>query len=371
MTGCGVTIMQATPSTWRMLVDTGWPTLAHPLKVLCGGEALSNNLMADLLKHTSAIWNLYGPTETTIWSAAQCITAAEPRPLIGRPIANTQIYILDEALQPVPAGVAGELYIGGDGLARGYLRRPDLTADRFIPDPFSACGGRMYKTGDLARFTSDGRIEYLGRIDNQVKVRGFRIELGEIEAALESLPGVREAIVLAREDVAGDKRLVAYVVAQDAPVPGGEQLDAWRTALAPLLPEYMVPAHFVKMVQFPLTPNGKVDRKALPAPEVVRHGTGYAEPRDPIEESLAVICADVLKLDKVGVHDNFFDLGGHSLLVTQMTSRIRQAFGVNLPVRTLFEASTVAELAVRVSKLLKLLHAPAASSTADLEEIEF
>ncbi|HVK94835.1 MAG TPA: MupA/Atu3671 family FMN-dependent luciferase-like monooxygenase, partial [Noviherbaspirillum sp.] len=210
-----VSVMQATPSTWRMLLDHGWPQSAQPLKVLCGGEALPASLARELLQHTPALWNMYGPTETTIWSALDCVTATEAAPAIGRPIANTRVYILDAALEPVPVGVAGELHIAGAGLARGYLHRPDLTADKFIPDPFGGIpGARMYKSGDLARYLPDGRIEYLGRIDHQVKVRGFRIELGEIEAALSTLPGVRDAVVLAREDVPGDKRLTAYLVPQ-------------------------------------------------------------------------------------------------------------------------------------------------------------
>jgi acyl-coenzyme A synthetase/AMP-(fatty) acid ligase/acyl carrier protein len=363
----GATVMQATPSTWRMLVDAGLPLQLSSLKVLCGGEALSQGLVTDLLEHTPAIWNLYGPTETTIWSSAHCITPLASRPLLGHPIANTRLYILDAHLEPVPTGVAGELYIAGEGLARGYLHRPGLTAERFLPDLFVAGGARMYRTGDLARRHADGSIEYLGRIDHQVKLRGFRIELGEIEAALVALPGVREAIVLAREDVAGDKRLVAYVLQEGARVDAA----ALRTALASTLPEYMVPAQYVLLERFPLTPNGKIDRKVLPAPDHVRDDLGYVAPRDATEETLAALCAEVLKLDKVGIHDNFFVLGGHSLLVTQMNSRIQQEFGVNLPVRALFETSTVAELAERVRKLLRLVHACAADSAAGLEEIEF
>ena len=367
-----VTVMQATPSTWRMLVDAGWPAQARALKVLCGGEALPVNLLHELLHQVPTIWNLYGPTETTIWSAAQRITAADPVPLIGRPIANTRIYLLDAAFQPVPVGVAGELYIAGDGLARGYLHRPDLTAERFLPDPFAGGGARMYRAGDLARYTADGRIEYLGRVDNQVKLRGFRIELGEIESALCALPQVRQAIVLAREDSPGDRRLVAYVLPHDAAQLPAEPGAAWRPALAATLPEYMLPAHFVVLAAFPLTPNGKIDHKDLPAPEAPQDRAAYVAPRNATEETLAALCAEVLQLDRVGIHDSFFALGGHSLLATQMTSRIRQEFGINLPVRALFETSTVAELAERVSNLLRLLHAPAAADAGvGLEEIEF
>ncbi|WP_373994908.1 amino acid adenylation domain-containing protein, partial [Duganella sp. HH105] len=314
--------------------------------MLCGGEALPVGLMRDVLGHVDAIWNLYGPTETTIWSTLRRVSALDGAPVIGKPIANTQVYILDAGLNPVPAGVAGELHIAGEGLARGYLHRGDLTADKFVPNPFGAAGSRMYKSGDLARYLQDGSIEYLGRIDNQVKLRGFRIELGEIESALAGLAAVRDALVLAREDVAGDKRLVAYLVAHDdaeLPDPAG-----LRAALLASLPEYMVPAHFMVLEQMPLTPNGKVDRKALPAPDMSRSEEGYVAPRTAAEEIMAGIWAGVLRLDKVGVHDNFFALGGHSLLATQLVSQIRGAFEIELPLRAVFEAPTVAGLLSRM-----------------------
>ncbi|OEZ60290.1 tyrocidine synthase 3 [Duganella sp. HH105] len=337
----GATMMQATPSSWRMLVDHGWPQELQ-LKVLCGGEALPVGLMRDVLGHVDAIWNLYGPTETTIWSTLRRVSALDGAPVIGKPIANTQVYILDAGLNPVPAGVAGELHIAGEGLARGYLHRGDLTADKFIPNPFGAAGSRMYKSGDLARYLQDGSIEYLGRIDNQVKLRGFRIELGEIESALAGLAAVRDALVLAREDVAGDKRLVAYLVAhEDAQLPDTEGL---RAALLESLPEYMVPAHFMVLEQLPLTPNGKVDRKALPVPDMTRSEGGYVAPRTAAEESMAAVWAGVLNLDKVGIHDNFFALGGHSLLAITLVERMRRA-GLNVDVRTLFATPTIAALA--------------------------
>ncbi|WP_141753463.1 condensation domain-containing protein, partial [Duganella sp. HH101] len=283
---------------------------------------------------------------TTIWSTLRRVSALDGAPVIGKPIANTQVYILDAGLNPVPAGVAGELHIAGEGLARGYLHRGDLTADKFVPNPFGAAGSRMYKSGDLARYLQDGSIEYLGRIDNQVKLRGFRIELGEIEAALAGLAAVRDALVLAREDVAGDKRLVAYLVAhEDAQLPDTEGL---RAALLESLPEYMVPAHFMVLEQLPLTPNGKVDRKALPVPDMTRSEGGYVAPRTAAEEIMAGIWAGVLRLDKVGVHDNFFALGGHSLLATQLVSQIRGAFEIELPLRAVFEAPTVAGLLARM-----------------------
>jgi len=334
------TMLQATPSTWRMLLAQGWPVpvKGRALQALCGGEALSAELAGQILAHTPVLWNLYGPTETTVWSAA-CRVQSAAAPSIGHPIANTRIHILDAQLQPLPAGVAGELHIAGDGLARGYLHRPDLTAEKFIPDPFSAePGARMYCTGDLARYRADGSIEYLGRIDQQVKLRGFRIELGEIEAALLALPAIREAVVVARED-----QLVAYLVGQD---------DATvRGALLQSLPEYMVPAHFMFLDALPLTPNGKIDRKALPAPGAGALLAGHVAPRNEREAALARIWSEVLKRDQVGVHDNFFALGGHSLLATQVISQIRTATSVELPLRALFEQPTVAGLAQRMAEL--------------------
>ncbi|HEX7648317.1 MAG TPA: amino acid adenylation domain-containing protein, partial [Noviherbaspirillum sp.] len=353
---CGATMMQATPSTWRMLADHGWPQSTRPLKVLCGGEALPVDLARQMLQHAPAIWNMYGPTETTIWSTLDCIASVEENPSIGRPIGNTRIYILDGHLNPVPIGVAGEVFIGGEGLARGYLHRPALTAERFIADPYSDLpGARMYKTGDLARYLPDGRIDYLGRIDNQVKVRGFRIELGEIEAALENCEGVVQAIVVARDDATGGKRLAAYVVPAQgmdagAAVDGMTRAEALRTALAQSLPDYMLPSCFVWLDRLPLTPNGKIDRKALPAPDMNHGDSAYAAPRTPDEEALAAIWAEVLKIDRIGIHDNFFALGGHSMLAAQVISRIGKAFQVALPLRTLFEMPTVAAIVKRIDE---------------------
>ena len=351
---CHATMMQATPSTWRLLADHGWPRCRQPLKVLCGGEALPVDLARQMLQHVPVIWNLYGPTETTIWSTLECITSAEENPSIGRPVGNTRIYILDAHLNPVPAGVAGELHIGGEGLARGYLHRPALTAERFIADPYSDVpGARMYKTGDLARYLPDGRIDYLGRIDNQVKIRGFRIELGEIEAALENCEGVGQAVVVAQEDATGGKRLAAYVVPREEAVAGTVAnevagTEALRAALAKSLPDYMLPSHVVWLDRLPLTPNGKIDRKALPVPEMDRDDSAYAAPRTPDEQTLAAIWAEVLKLDRAGIHDNFFSLGGHSMLAAQVISRISKAFQVDLPLRVLFEMPTIAALAQRI-----------------------
>src|SRR5688572_30251305 len=309
--------------------------------VIVAAEACPGNLVAQWAG-SHHFFNAYGPTENTVCASIhQCHVEQVGAPPIGRPIANKQIYILDKTLNPVPVGVAGELHIAGAGLARGYLNRPDLTAEKFIPNPFSAePGARMYKSGDLARYLPDGNIEYLGRIDHQVKIRGFRIELGEIEAALATLPEVQECVVVAREDIPGDKRLVAYMVGTNLP-----ETAELRNRLSQSLPQYMLPAHFIQLEQLPLNPNGKVDRKALPAPDMLRSEVGYVVPRTPIEETLAGIWAEVLKLDRVGIHDNFFELGGHSLLVTQVISRVRTAFQIELPLRDLFEATTLADLA--------------------------
>ena len=346
----GATMMQATPATWRMLLEAGLSSQPMPLKILCGGEALSQDLALQLRRGGACLWNLYGPTETTIWSAANLVSPEDNVVSIGRAIANTQIYLLDNNLQPVPVGLPGELYIGGDGLARGYLNRAELTAEKFIPNLFSSKpGARLYKTGDLARYLPDGTIEHLGRLDYQVKIRGFRIELGEIEAVLSQHASVRECVVLAREDVPGDKRLVAYIVPSQDVAPARDKL---RQVLQAKLPYYMVPSVFVLLEALPLTPNGKVDRQRLPAPEWERPELDKAvvAGRTPVEEMLAGIWAEVLGLERVGIDDNFFELGGHSLLATQVISRVRQVFGVELPLSYLFEAPTIAMFSDRIEK---------------------
>jgi amino acid adenylation domain-containing protein len=343
----GVTVMQATPATWRLLVESKWDG-RDGLKILCGGEALPADLAARLLERCGELWNLYGPTETTIWSSVSKVTRAADSSSIGKPIANTQIYVLDALMSPVPAGVAGELYIGGDGLAHGYLNRPSLTAERFVPDPFGGDGGRLYRTGDLVRYLADGRIEFLGRIDHQVKVRGFRIELGEVEAAIRTHAAVRDCVVVVRESEGGDRRLVAYVVAEG----DGASAAELRAHLKERLPDYMSPAAWVTLEELPLTPNGKVDRRALPEPggagaAVARE---YVAPRTQVEEELARVWAQVLGVERVGAGDNFFELGGHSLLATQVMTQVRDTFGVELPVRRLFESPVLAELALAVEE---------------------
>jgi acyl carrier protein len=270
---------------------------------------------------------------------------------IGRSIRNLQAYILDKHLQPTPIGIPGELHLGGAGLSRGYLNRPELTAEKFIQHPFSdEPEARLYKTGDLVRYLPDGNIEFLGRVDQQVKVRGFRIELGEIEAVLDQHPTVQEAVVTAREDSPGDKRLVAYIVPATGQTPEVTEL---RHFLAQQLPNYMVPAVFVILASMPMTPNGKIDRRALPAPEasLVSGPESYVPPRTPIEQELAKMWVDILKVEQVGIHDNFFDLGGHSLSATRLVSRVRDTFQIELPLQSIFEAQTVAELAQTIEQL--------------------
>jgi amino acid adenylation domain-containing protein len=344
----GATVMQATPATWQMLINTGWQGQAR-LKVLCGGEALSRELANDLISNGATVWNMYGPTETTIWSTIRLMNHGDDPISIGRPIANTKVYVLDESNQPVPIGIAGELHIGGDGLARGYRNRPQLTAERFVPNSFGTGSDyRLYKTGDLVRYLANGDLEYLGRLDDQVKIRGFRIELGEIEAALRQHPSVRECVAIAHKDEVGDKRLVAYVVTND----GEKQTSqALREFLRERLPEYMLPAAIIQLSKLPLTPNGKVNRRALPMPDYdAEVQDAFLAPRSDTEKLLARIWSDVLKVPQVGINDNFFELGGHSLLAVSMISRVRDALSVDLKVRSLFEAPTVARLALTLDR---------------------
>ncbi len=329
LTSSGATVMQATPVTWRLLLEAGWQD-GNRLKALCGGEILPRDLAQKLLGQGVELWNMYGPTETTIWSTLHQIKEATGPIPVGRPIANTTLYLLDQNRQLTPVGVPGELYVGGDGLAQGYLNRPELTAERFVPHPFSdKPGERLYRTGDLARYLPDGNVEILGRIDHQVKVRGFRIELGEIEAALAGHPAVKENVVVVREDAPGDKRLVAYLVPAPEQTPTAREL---RRYLREQLPDYMVPSAFVTLTALPLTPNGKVDRKALPAPERERSAvsTGSAQALTPTEALVAKVWQEALKVDQVSAYDNFFDLGGHSLLSVEVMTRLEKETGVKL-----------------------------------------
>ncbi len=346
MAQTGVTIMQATPTLWQSLA-TGHPESLRGLRVLVGGEALPRTLLYALQDLQCEVVNLYGPTETTIWSTAAPLRAGEAgSPPIGRPIWNTQVRVLDAGLRPVPPGVVGELYIAGDGLARGYWNRPDLTAERFIADPYGPPGARMYRTGDLARWRRDGVLDYMGRADQQIKIRGFRIEPGEIETALLRHPGVAQAAVVVREDRPGDKRLAAYIVpaSEAAPDSTALRLHARRS-----LPEYMTPSAFVTMAELPLTANGKLDRKALPAPSATAETAGR-EPRSPQEDILCDLFAEVLGLSRIGIDDSFFDLGGHSLLAARLMARVRELLGAELGIGALFEAPTVAGLAQRLDQ---------------------
>ncbi|WHZ21724.1 MAG: polyketide synthase module [Nitrospira sp.] len=353
------TILQATPATWRMLLDAGWQGLPG-LTQLCGGETLAPDLAARLSRTGAALWNVYGPTETTVWSAAHRVDHPAGPILIGRPLANTDIYLLDRRLQLVPIGVVGELYIGGDGLATGYWERPDLTAERFVPHPFREDGTRLYRTGDVGRRRTDGTIECLGRVDHQVKLRGYRIEPGEIETRLVEHPHIAQAVVVAREEQAGHKRLVGYLVATE-PVASAEIREFLRRRL----PEYMVPATYVFLDKLPLTPNGKVDRKALPVPEEGgSEARPYAAPRTELEATLAAIWREVLGVERVGIHDNFFELGGDSILSIQVVSRVRQQ-GIALTPRQLFQQQTIGELAPVVTRA----DIPPADDAADVEGI--
>ncbi|MCI0656213.1 MAG: AMP-binding protein, partial [Acidobacteria bacterium] len=343
-----VTLVNTVPSAMAELVRMGGVP-ASVRTVNLAGEPLQTRLVNEIYRQETVerVLDLYGPSEDTTYSTF-ALRKAEAPATIGRPIANTQAYLLDPHLHPVPVGGIGQLYLGGDGLARCYLGRPELTAERWIPNPFSERpGARLYNTGDLARYMPDGNLEFLGRKDNQVKIHGFRIELGEIETVLIRHPAVQDVVVAAREDVPGEKRLVAYLVPHPGMAPATGEL---RGFLEEKLPHYMVPSVFVRMDALPLTPNGKVDRKALPAPDGIRseRDGAFAGARSPVEEALTGMWAEVLRLDWVGIHENFFDLGGHSLLATQIASRVREAFQVDLPLRAFFETPTAAELARRI-----------------------
>lgn len=346
-----ITVLQATPVTFRMLAISGWA--GHPgLKVLCGGEALQQDLGNYLVSRCREVWNMYGPTETTIWSSCQKVEfrpAPDGYEPIGRPVANNFFYILDRNKMLVPAGVPGELYIGGDGVALGYNRQPALTGARFHPDPFrEKPGARMYQTGDMAKLQPDGTFVYLGRLDNQVKIRGFRIELGEIEACLFAIHGIAQSVAVVREDIPNSKRIVAYLTPEQGYEPDKHKI---RDELVQKLPDYMIPSAFVFMEKFPLTPNGKVDRNALPKPEMADNPTEeWIAPATESERMLVQIWTDLLGIDKAGADDDFFDLGGHSLLAVSLMGRIEQETKKRIPLSALFNHSRLRDLAAYIDQ---------------------
>jgi amino acid adenylation domain-containing protein len=342
----GVTVMQATPSTWRLMIGAGFPGRPD-LKALCGGEALPPDLVAELVPRVAQLWNMYGPTETTVWSTVSRVAGGGVPP-IGRPIANTRVYVVEPSGQLAPVGGFGELLIGGEGVARGYWDRPDLTAERF--GTIKLPGGqveRVYRTGDIVRFRNDGQLEFHGRRDHQIKLRGYRIEPGEIEATLVAEAPIEACIVTVCEPEPGDPRLVAYVV----PKPGATfDRDDARTRLKAHLPGYMIPTEFVVLDALPLTPNGKVDRAALPAPA---RGAAQEPSVDivmtPVQQRVAALWRKVLRVDRVSLHDNFFDVGGHSMLVVRLHVALQQEFETDMALAELFQRTTVAAQAERVS----------------------
>jgi acyl-CoA synthetase (AMP-forming)/AMP-acid ligase II/aryl carrier-like protein len=328
--------MQATPAGWQVLLNGGWEN-REAVKMLVGGEALREG-MKKALTARGETWNVYGPTETTIWCSIARLSE-QGQVTIGRPLSNTKMYVVDGRGGPVPIGVPGELWIGGIQVARGYWKRPELTAEKFVPDPFTE-GGRLYRTGDVGRWLPDGNIEYIGRRDEQVKVRGYRIELGEIETVLGEFPGVRQAVVVVREDGHGLKRLVGYVVTD-----GEMDKEGVERYLQGKLPEYMVPRQWMELAEMPLTSSGKVDRKALPDVNRQAITRGYTPPRNEVEETLTTIWQEVLGLDRIAIHDNFFELGGDSIMAIQVVSRARRT-GLALQARQLFQYPTIAQLSV-------------------------
>jgi len=345
----GATVMQATPYTWRIMLEAGWDK-STAIKAICGGEALPAELAERILTCASSLWNVYGPTETTIWSTVKEITDTN-HITIGRPIDNTFIYILDNFRRPLGVGIPGEIYIGGEGVAKGYLNRAELTAEKFVADPFAPIpGAKMYNTGDLGRFMADGEIECLGRVDAQVKIRGYRIETGEIEYNLVNNTNVKEAVVLAKPDSFGIDKLVAFVVVDNLPenVSEATQVANWKEILKGFVPDYMVPDNFVIVPAMPLTPNGKVDKKALAKQGVLitDAGNSFVAPRTDVEQMVANIWKEYLGIEKIGVYDNFFELGGHSLIAVQVMTRIEKETGKRLPLAALFETSTVEKLAL-------------------------
>ena len=340
----GATIMQATPTTWRMLQEAGWNGSGQ-LKILCGGESLPLDLAKGLLSGGNTVWNLYGPTETTVWSTACRVDPSSGLVLIGRPIDNTQIYILDSNMEPVPVGIPGEIFIGGQGVARGYLNRPELSAERFVGDPYGRdSNARLFKTGDLARYLPNGNIEYLGRMDEQLKIRGHRIEPGEVEATLRVHPAVSQAVVIGREHLSGETRLVAYLVPRPGMVFDCNEL---RTFLLGKLPNYMVPSAFVPMKALPIAPGGKVNRKGLASSDLCQSyfGDTFVPPQDRLEFQLAQIWQSVINVKSVSISDNFFALGGHSLTTVKLIAEIKKQLRIDIPIASVFAAPTIEQLA--------------------------
>jgi amino acid adenylation domain-containing protein len=333
----GPMVMQATPATWRWLIAAGW-TGAPTLKILCGGEALQAELAAQLLQRSEALWNMYGPTETTIWSLLHKVRPGDDPVPIGRPLANTTIYILDANGEPVPAGVAGELYIGGAGVARGYRNEATLTARKFL-SVAAIPGELLYRTGDMVCFRADGVLDFLGRVDNLVKIRGFRVGIEEVEAAIAAHPEIAAGAVRAFDDASGEMSLAAYIVPRSS-----ESTIDLRQFLGAILPDYMIPSRCIVMESLPQTANGKVDRKQLPTPSVETHRE-VCEPRDELEEMLANLWKNLLGISVVDINDNFFELGGHSLLAAMMAARVNEMIGRDLPLAMLFRAPTIRSLA--------------------------
>ena len=337
-----VTVMQATPATWNLVLEAGWKG-SQRLKILCGGEALSRDLADQLLPRCAELWNMYGPTETTIWSSIEQIRTGGEAITIGRPIANTEMYILDDSLEPVPVGITGMLYIGGEGLSSGYLNRPELNANKFVLNPFQpGANRRLFVTGDLARYLTDGRIECLGRNDSQIKIYGFRVELGEIETVLSEHPAVRKSVVVVHEGGSGQKSLIAYIISQSEQLPPGSEL---RSFLREKLPGYMIPSSFVVIETFPLTPSGKLDRQALQTLTSLSEEV-YVAPRNAIERELANIWEEVLNTSPIGMNKNFFELGGYSLQAIRLLNSVENVFGIKLPVATIFQYPTVESMAL-------------------------
>jgi len=347
VTESGASFAQATPTTWRLIASSDWSG-SPELTMFCGGESLPEELAKQLWGKGASLWNVYGPTETTIWSSAQRADSYSRSIFIGHPLANTRVYLSDRQTALALPGTPGEIHIGGVGLARGYAGRPDLTGDRFIPDAFSGeIGQRLYRTGDLGRQFSDGSIKFLDRLDRQVKIGGFRIELAEIEAALSRHPGVVDCVVVATDHAPGRRRINAYLIALDQPTSTSE-LRAW---LKRTLPDYMIPATFIWLPDFPLTPNGKVDRRALQTAAHAKSEStkSFVAARTETEEILARIWAELLGVDRVGIYDDFFELGGHSLMIAQLGFRLRASLHIGVPLRALYGISTVANLATMIN----------------------